>query len=81
MSKQKEEAKSLSGLVDHARNLMERIMQGVAGYVAGEMVGRVCGYVEQNWFMGDRKKMVVSMAGVIFLGLGIFLGLIFYKEG
>ena len=80
-NKQKEEAKSVPGLLDHAKNLMERIMRGVAGYVAGEMVGWACGYVEQNWFMGNRNKMVATMAGVIFLGLGIYLGLLFYKEG
>ena len=79
-NKQKEEANTVPGLLDHAKNLMEKIMKVVAGYVAGEMVGWVCGYVEQNWFMGDRYKMVASMAGVIFLGLGIFLGLVFYKE-
>jgi hypothetical protein len=78
-NKQKEGA--MPSLVDHARNLTERIMKVVAGYLVGEMVGWVCGYVEQKWFMGDRNKMVASMAGVIFLGLGIFLGLVFYKDG
>jgi hypothetical protein len=67
----KEEAKSVAGLVDDAQNLMERIMTSM-----GEMVG----YVEQNWFMGDRRKMVASMVGVMMIIFGIFLGLLFYKE-
>ena len=45
-NKQKEEAKSVPGLLDHAKNLMEGIMMVVAGYVAGEIVGWICGYVE-----------------------------------
>ena len=67
----KEEAKSVAGLVDDAQNLMERIMTSMR-----EMVG----YVEQNWFMGDRRKMVASMVGVMMIIFGIFLGLLFYKE-
>ena len=67
----KEEAKSVAGLVDDAQNLMERIMTSMR-----EMVG----YVEQNWFMGDRRKMVASMVGVMMIIFGISLGLLFYKE-
>ena len=67
----KEEAKSVAGLVDEAQNLMDRIMTSMR-----EMVG----YVEQNWFMGDRRKMVASMVGVMLIIFGISLGLLFYKE-
>ena len=52
----KEEAKSVSGLMDEAQNLMDRVMTSMR-----EMVG----YVEQNWFLGDRRKMVAFMLGVM----------------
>jgi hypothetical protein len=68
----KEEAKSVSGLVDEAQNLMYRVMSSMR-----EMVG----YVEQNWFTGERNKMVGCLLAMMMIILGIFLGLVFYMEG
>ena len=67
----KEEAKSVYGLVDEAQNLMDRVMTSMREMVV---------YVEQNWFMEDKKKMVASMVGVMVIIFGISLGLFFYKE-
>ena len=71
LENEKEEAKSVSGLMDEAQNMMDRVMTSMR-----EMVG----YVEQNWFMGERDKMVACLVGVMMIILGIFLGLVFYME-
>ena len=67
----KEEANSVSGLMDEAQNQMDSVMTSMR-----EMVG----YVEQSWFMGERDKMVACLVGVMMIILGIFLGLVFYME-
>jgi predicted small metal-binding protein len=64
----KEEAKSVSGLMEQAQNLVDRVMTRMR-----EMVE----YVEQNWFMGEWNKMVACMVGVMMIILGIFLALVF----
>ena len=64
----KEEAKSVSGLVDEVQNLMDRVMSNMR-----EMVG----YVDQNWFMGERNKMVACLVGVMMIISGIFLARVF----
>ena len=80
----KEGAKSVSGLVDEAKNFMGGIMTIMVGYVENLMdriktsMREMVGYVEQNWFMGDRRKMVACIVGVMMIILGISLGLVFY---
>ena len=64
----KEEAKSVSGPMDEAQNLVDRVMTSMR-----EMVG----YVEQNWFMGERNKMVACLVGVMMIISGIFLARVF----
>ena len=82
----KEGAKSVSGLVDEAKNFMGGIMTIMVGYVENLVdriktsMGEMVGYVEQNWFMGERDKMVACLVGVMMIILGIFLGLVFYME-
>ena len=63
-----EEAKSVSVLMNEAQNLLDRVMTSMR-----EMVG----YVEQNWFMGERNKMVACLVGLMMIILGIFLALVF----
>ena len=83
----KEEAKAVSGLVNEAKNFMGGIMTIMVGFVEHIMdrimtsMREMVGYVEQNWFMGDRNKMVACMVGVMMIIFGISLGLLFYKEG
>ena len=80
----KEEVKSVSGLVDEVKNFMGGIMTIMVGYVENLMdriktsMREMVGYVEQNWFMGDRRKMVACIVGVMMIILGISLGLVFY---
>ena len=71
LSNAKEESKPVGDLMNQGKGLMERVMVSM-----GEMVGSV----EQNWFQGDRSKMVASVVGVMVIILGMFLYLVFSKD-
>ena len=66
----KEEAESVADLMNQGESLGERVMASLR-----EMVRSL----EENWFQGDREKMVGSMVGIMMLILGIFLYLVFYE--
>ena len=80
----KEEDKSVSGLVDEAKYFMGGIMTIMVGYVENLMdriktsMREIVEYVEQNWFMGGKRKMVASMVGVMMIIFGISLCVVFY---
>jgi maltodextrin utilization protein YvdJ len=82
----KEEAKSVSRqvVVDEAKNFMDGMMTIMVGYVENLMdriktsMREIVEYVEQNWFMGGKRKMVASMVGVMMIIFGISLGVVFY---
>ena len=60
---------SVSGMVNEGQTRMERVKNNMK-----EMVRRV----EENYFQGDRSKMVAFMVGVAILILGISLSMVFY---